>query len=546
MPDVARSWDVSADGRSYRFHLRKTTWSDGRPLTAHDFEYSWKRVLDPATASKYGSFLYPIEHGEAFNRGAVVLDGVSPGTNAQAIEQALAKVAKVERVALVPQQQRAVVFLAGVDEQPELRKKAVAALNGRELAGARVRATIADHSMVGVRALDDATLDVRLENPLPYFLDLISFYTAMPVPRHVIEELEKRGLNPDLWTRVEHIVSNGPFVLEQWKFRQYLVVRRNRRYWDDLHTKLERVRLAMVESANTALNLYEAGELDYTGSGALPAEFMNHLQRFGDYQRKPFLGTYFLWFNTRATPLTDVRVRRALSLAVDRESLVEHVTRGGQIATADLVPDGVGGYQGLRRPLFDPRRARALLAEAGYGAARPLPPITLSYNTSEGHKQIAEAVQAMWRKHLGIRAEIENQEWKVYLSTLKQMNFQVARMGWIGDYPDPYTFLELVTRGNGNNHSNWTHPEYERLLREANLTRDRSARYALMRRAEALLMDEAPVLPLYVYTWSELGKPYLMGHWLNYQHRELFKYWWIDRRWTGATICSACRTPRRR
>lgn len=460
MPDVARGWDVSADGRRYVFHLRETQWSDGAPLTAHDFEYAWKRVLDRELASKYASFLYPLKNAQAFHTGA-----------------------------------------------------------------------IGDAAQVGVRALDELTLQVELEDPLPYFLDLVSFYTAMPVPRHVIEKLEREGRNPDLWTRPEHIVSNGAFVLAEWKFRQSMLLRKNVRYWDAARVKPARVRLSMVESNNTTLNLYEAGELDYIGNSALPAEFIDHLASYRDFQRGPYLGTYFLWVNTRAAPLDDVRVREALSLAVDRDSLVRFVTRGGQDPTADLVPDGVAGYRGLGRSRFDPDRARRLLREAGYGPDRPLPEIVFRYNTSEGHKQIAEALQQMWKQHLGADVTIENQEWKVYLKTLQATDFQIARMGWIGDYADPFTFLELLASGNGNNHSNWTDPEYDQLLRDANRTQNAEARLALLRRAEELAMDAVPLIPIYVYTRSELVKPYLMGHTLNYQHRQLFKYWWIDRRW---------------
>jgi ABC-type oligopeptide transport system substrate-binding subunit len=459
MPDVARSWDISSDGTVYTFHLRPTQWSDGTPLTAHDFEYAWKRVLDRATASKYASFLFPIKNGEAFNAGKAPRDAV------------------------------------------------------------------------GVRALDDLTLEVTLENPLPYFLDVTAFYTAMPVPRHVIERLARTGQNPDLWTRADNIVSNGPFVMAQWKFRQFMVFAKNPRYWDAAHVKLERVRLLMVESTNTSLNLYEAGELDSLGGSAVPSEFMDPLSRYMDFQRGPTLGTYFFWLNVKAPPLDDLRVRRALSLAIDRVSLVKYVTRAGQVPTADLVPPGTGGYSGLHSALFDPVQARRLLAEAGYGPGRPLPTITLRYNTMEGHKQIAEAVQQMWKQHLGVHVELENQEWKVYLKTLQATDFQIARMAWIGDYPDPNTFLELLTKSNGNNHSNWSNAEYDGLLEQANRTRQRGRRLQLLERAEALAMAQVPLIPLYVYTRSELVKPYLMGHFLNYQQRLLFKYWWIDPRW---------------
>jgi oligopeptide transport system substrate-binding protein len=386
-------------------------------------------------------------------------------------------------------------------------------------------------SDVGVRAVDDHTLEVTLDSPLPYFLALTSFYTLMPVPRHVIERLERGGQNPELWTRVENIVSNGPFRLAEWRFRQHMILEKNPRYWDADHVRLQRARLLMVESVNTGLNLYEAGEIDHIGQATLPAEFLDYLSQRADFIRGPALATYFYWINTKRKPLDDVRVRQALSLAVDRDSLVKYVTRGGQLASADLVPDGVGGYAGLASPRFDAKRARALLAEAGYGPERPLPMITLRYNTHEQHKQIAEAVQQMWKKHLQIDVQIENQEWKVYLKALQATDFQLARMGWIGDYADPNTFLELLITDNGNNHSNWSNPEYDALLQRANRTQDGAQRFAMLRQAEALAMQQAPVLPLYTNTRSELVKPYLMGHFTNVQSRLLLKHWWIDERW---------------
>jgi oligopeptide transport system substrate-binding protein len=242
------------------------------------------------------------------------------------------------------------------------------------------------------------------------------------------------------------------------------------------------------------------------------------------------MATYFYWFNTKAPPLDDARVRNALRFAVDRPTLVAKVTRGGQIPSSDVVPPGLAGYAGLNSPTFDPERARALLREAGYGPDHPLPKITLRYNTSEGHKQIAEAVQAMWRKTLGIDVELENQEWKVFLKSLQTKDFQIARMGWIGDYPDPYTFLELLTTRNGNNHSQWHSDEYDTLLGRANATLDPTLRLQLLRDAERYVMAQAPLMPIYVYNRSELIKPYLMGHVINYESRHMLKYWWIDRR----------------
>jgi ABC-type oligopeptide transport system substrate-binding subunit len=354
----------------------------------------------------------------------------------------------------------------------------------------------------------------------------------MPVPRHSIERLEKTGQNPDLWTRPENIVSNGAYVIDSAKFRQELNLRKNPRYWDAAHVRTSRIRCAIIESYNTTLNMYEAGELDSIGASlALPAEFMETLSTKHDFHRGPWLATYYYWVNVHQPPLDDVRVRTALRLAIDRKTLTDKIMRAGQIPSADLVPDGLSGYRGLHSPIFDPERARRLLREAGYGPEHPLPTITLSYNTSETHKQLAEAVQAIWHRELGIDVALDNQEWNVYLKRLRAHEFQIARHAWIGDYPDPYTFLDLLTGQNGNNHSGWSDPHYEALLKRANATRDVAARLALLRQAEAIAMDAAPLLPIYTYTRSEMIKPYLMGHAINYENKHLWKYWWIDRRW---------------
>jgi oligopeptide transport system substrate-binding protein len=545
MPDIAQGWRIEEEGRVFVFKLRPSQWSDGTPLTAHDFEFAWKRLLDRETASRYASFLHPLEYGADFNLQSLVVEGFATGTEPARLQQLAAQFGPVESVRLLRDGKRALVRIGGDEEQRSAAREALRrGLSGARLDGAALRVSVASSDLVGVRALDDLTLEVRLETPLPYFLDLVAYHTTMPVPRHLLARLKAQGVNEDLWTRTEHIVSNGAYTLKEWKFRQHMVLEKNPRYWDAEHVKLRTIRLAMVDSQNTTLNLYEAGELDYIGNAELPAEFRDHLRQFEDYRQAPYLGVYFFWLNTREPPLDDPKVRRALSLAVDREALTRNVTRGGQIPTADLVPRGLAGYAGLNRPLFDPVAAKALLAEAGYGPSRPLPPIRLSFNTLESHKLIAEALQAMWKQHLGIDVELENLEWKVYLKKLEMFDFQIARLAWIGDYPDPNTFLELLLKDNGNNHSHWTDPEFEALMQRANRTTDRAARLSLLLQAERLALAQTPLIPIYVYSRTEMIKPYLKGNWMNYQHHTFFANWWIDERYyTGVPGTEAADPP---
>jgi oligopeptide transport system substrate-binding protein len=532
MPDLAATWEISDEGKTYTFHLRPSTWSDGTPLTAADFLYSWRRVLDPQTASKYASFLYPLRYAEMFTSRAVLVKGLGDTSEAD-LKALIQKTAPIDTLRMAPELDGAFVVVAGDDAaRGPAREQLVRALQGASVAGHKLTASVVTSDVVSVRAPDPMTLVVDLEAPVPYFLNLVCFSATMPVPRHVLERLARENKSTDLWTRPEYIVTSGAYRLTEWNFRSSMLLEKNPRYWDVAHVRTPRIRLSMVESYNTVLNLYEAGELDTIGNAAnIPAEFMDTLRTTGDFSTAPVNTVYFYWVNTKVPPLDDARVRNALRLAIDRVSLVEHITRGGQMPTSDIVPNGLAGYEGLRSPLLDLDRARKLLAEAGYGPNRPLPTITLTYNTSEGHKQIAEAIQAQWKENLGISVEIENQEWNVYLRNLKSHNFQLARLGWVGDYPDPFTYLELLTKASGNNHSQWSDPRYEDLLRRANLKTVKSERMALLRQAEMFAVEEAPLLPVYVYTRSELSKPYLMGNVINFENRHLLKYWWIDKRW---------------
>lgn len=532
MPELAQSWQVSEDGRTYTMHLRPSVWSDGTPLTAADFVYSWQRVLDPATASKYASFLYPVRYGEMFNSRAVLVRGVGTASEAE-LRKWIEPLAPIERLRLAPELDGVFVMVGGEDAgRAAAREKLIQSLHGKTVEGHALTAAVSGRELVGVRAPEPLTLVVELEDPVPYFLNLLCFSVTYPVPRHVLERLKAAKINEDLWTRPEHIVSNGPYLLAEWKFRQSMLYVKNPKYWDAAHVRTPRIKLLEIDSYNTVLNLYEAGELDTIGNNAsIPSEFVDTLRKTGDFTSAPVNTVYFYWINTKVPPLDDPRVRNALRMSIDRKAIVEHITRGGQVPTADMVPNGLGGYEGPKTTIFDPERGKQLLAEAGYGPNKPLPKITLTYNTSEGHKQIAEAVQAQWKRYLGIEVEIENQEWNVFLRNLKSYNFQMARMGWVGDYPDPYTYLELLTKASGNNHSQWTDPRYEDLLRRANQTTDKTERLALFKQAEVLAMDAAPLLPFYVYNRSELTKPYLRGSVINFENRHMFKYWWIDKRW---------------
>lgn len=548
MPDIARRWEVSEGGRVYTFELRESTWSDGHPLDARDFEYSLKRVLNPSTASKYASFLYSLRNGAAYNQKALWIRGQHLATEtatlaAQLQDNLRGQISEVlgpsadgiiARLELSDWPEPAAFLFVDAGSSKETaswRQTAIQALDGSTLAGGRVQVAVADESVVGVRSVDSYTLECRLKDPLPYFLKQLSFYTARPQPRHHIERLKKEGINPDLWTRPERWVSNGAYVISESKFRQYYVLEKNPKYWDADRVRLSKIKLLLVESYNTTLNLYRTADIDWIGeTSTLPSEFKDSLRTYKDFVANPYLAVYWYWVNTKAPPLDDVRIRKALSLAVDRASLVEHITRGGELPMPAFVPDGLGGYKAPNYVVHDPEKARELLAEAGYPGGTGMPKVTLSYNTSEGHKQLAEAIHQMWKSELGIDVEIENQEWKVYLKNLQLMNFQLGRMGWIGDFADPFTFLEVFSKYNGNNHSNWSSESFDRLLETANSQADPDRRLSILKEAEQILVEEVPAIPIYVYSRTELLKPYLRGYWGNLRNYHPLKWMYIDER----------------
>ncbi|MFH1017929.1 MAG: peptide ABC transporter substrate-binding protein [Pseudomonadota bacterium] len=533
-PDIAKTWEISDDGLTYTFHLRQSVWSDGQPLTARDFEWSWKRVLDPKTASQNASLLFPIRNAEAFNRQAVLLTDLPASTTSEQIRSILPPKSDVERIDLDPKGRLATVFLkppaSGTPQSESISRE----LDGKPFKKTSLHARIAQAFDVGVLAKGDDTLEVTLHSPVPYFLSLVSHYSMRPAPRHLIERLKAEGKDPDLWTRPEHIVSNGPFLLREWRFRRDFLFERNPHYWDAAHVRIRRVRLLSIEHQFTLMNLFKTSDLDWSGSqGSLPPEFMDKLAPYADFHRDPYMAVFFLWVNVHEPPLTDVRVRRALSLAIDRQAFVKYLTRANQVPTSDFVPDGLAGYQSPRSVLYDPKEARRLLAEAGYPDGKNLPELVFSYNTLSGNRLLVEAIQQMWKKELGVRTRLENEEWSVYLERLRMKKFQIGRMSWFGDYPDPYTFLELVTSQNTSNYSGWSSPRYEALLREANLSRDAKTRMGIFRTAEELMLGEQPLIPIYVFTRSYLKKPYLMGFWGNFDDRHPWKYFWIDKRWYG-------------
>lgn len=457
-PAAAIDWKVSADGLTYTFHLRPgLRWSNGDPLTADDFIFAWRRALDPRFGSEYAYQLYYIKNGQAINE-------LKPTGYKDADKKT----------------------------DPVYDDKAVeAALN-----------------TLGARAPDPTTVVVTLEAPTPYFLGLTAFPTLHPVDHKLVQS------TPNWADKPETYVGNGPFMLQSWTHNDQLVMARNPYYWDKDHVQVDHLVYQMIEDEATALNLWEKGDLDLIDSP--PSAELERLRQAGVLQSAPSYGTYYYVFNDSKPPFNDARVRKALSLAIDRKAIVEHVAKGGQVPAYALVapgaPDVAPGsdYRQLGGDLFheDVAQAKRLLAEAGYPDGAGFPEVPLLYNTNEGNKAVAEAIAQMWKTNLGITVTPQNQEWKVVLEKRKKHDYLLARGGWFGDYLDPMTFLDLYVTGGGNNDAAYSNPKVDQLIADAKHTADQARRMQDMHAAETIMIGEdMAVLPIYYYVNLYLQQP---------------------------------------
>ncbi len=427
-PGIAERWERSPDGRTWRFFLRESRWSNGDPLTAEDFVYSWKRVLHPELGNEYADWMYMIRGAEAFHKG-----------------------------------------------------------------------TLDDFSQVGVVAEEDHVLRVELRKPVANFLKMMLNHTFLPVHAPTIEAHGGPGKRASGWTRPESYVGNGPYVLKKWLPDSVIRIERNPNYWDAGSVRMDAIEFYPISDENTELRAFESGQLHVTNS--VPVNMRRYYaERFPEKIRfDPYAGIYFYRLNTTRPPLDDVRVRKALSMAIDREQIIRTLLQGNERVATSYAPGGIGGYTYPPSEVHDPARARALLAEAGYPGGEGFPVVELLFNTSDNHRKIAEAIQHMWRNELGIDIALTNQEWKVYLNTTKDMQYDIARAGWIGNLY-PYSFLRTLLSYSPNNDTGFNDPEYDRLLEASVAEMDQEQRFALVREAESRLLDAMPVIPLYWYT----------------------------------------------
>jgi oligopeptide transport system substrate-binding protein len=419
-PMVAERWDVLDGGRRIVFHLRKDVlWTDGRKVRAQDFEFAWKRLLDPATASEYAYILFDVENAEAYNRG----DNRDPDT-------------------------------------------------------------------VGVHAVDDQTLEVRLEAPAPYFLAITTFEATFPQRRDVVETYGSR------WTEPENLVTNGPFKLASWKHESELHLAANENFFLG-KPAIDEIAMVMVPERTTALAMYETGQLDFLDNRSIPILDRPRVLAMPGARTISQFSSYYYGFATAKAPFDDPRVRRAFGMAIDRKILAR-ILQGSVEPTRSWIPPGMLGHNDQIGLGFDPAEARRLMAQAGYPGGKDFPEVTLAYNTDETHKIVAEVAQSMWQRNLGVVVRLDNQEWKVYLSKLNNDPSNIFRLGWVADYPDPETFMNLFTSTSGNNHTQWHNPRYDELVKQAGQETRPVERAALYEQGQLLLCErDAPILPLF-------------------------------------------------
>jgi len=385
-----------------------------------------------------------------------------------------------------------------------------------------------DFTQVGVAAPDAHTLIITLDHETPHFLTLLSHPIWFPVHLPTLEKsgaIDQRG-NP--WTRPETIVSNGPFKLIEWKRDRVIIVEKSSTFWDAATVRLHAIHFHPYDSVNSEERAYRAGQLHITE--ALPVSKVATYRRdHPDVLRiNPFLDTYFLRLNVTRPQLNNPLIRRALSLAINREAIVENVTQGGQLPAHSFTPPGTAGYEPPHGVSQDLDAARQLLIEAGYPNGEGLPIFELLVNNSGNHQIIAEAIQEMWRRDLGIKIAVVNMEQKTLLSQRRTLDYQIMRSDWVGDYLDPSTFLNVFSGNSGNNHTGWNSPEYDDLLYQADRTADTAARYALMYRAEEILLREAPIIPIYYYTTVRLVHPAVRGWHPTLLDRHPYKHVWLE------------------
>ena len=446
---VAEKCDMSKDKTVYTFHLREDAkWSDGEPVTAEDFVYSWNRLADPNTAADYSYMLDPIKGFDSTKKGEVHPD---------------------------------------------------------------------------IEAKDEHTLVVKLDVPTEYFKEVCAFPALYPVRKDMIEA---KG---DKWTyEPDTYIGNGPYKMKEWSHNEHILMEKSDTYYAADEIVAPAINFKLMDDVNAMLAGYRGKELDFIQQ--LPAEEIENLLADGTAENQPYLGNYYVVFNNGdeeingiANPFLDPKVRKAFNLTIDRTFICDQVKKDGSVPAGGFVPTGMYDAEGpgsdfreVGKDYFDPsekaykancEEARKLLAEAGYPDGKGFPEVDYLYNTDKGHKAVGEALQNMWQEELGVKVNLTNQDWNVFLEERKKGHFHIARGGWIADYNDPMCFLDLFVTGSGNNDPQYSNPEFDKLIGKAKVTADNKERMKIMHQAEDLAIGEETILaPIYYYAQVSASK----------------------------------------
>jgi peptide/nickel transport system substrate-binding protein/oligopeptide transport system substrate-binding protein len=458
IPGAAESWETSEDGLTWTFHLRKDLkWSDGSPLTAKDFVYSWKRVADPNTASPYGETVLGMVKGYA-------------------------------------------------------------------------EAASGNPDALAVSAPDDTTFVVELAHPCGYFDKLAAFATLSPVNQATIEK------NGDAWaTKPDSYICNGPFYISEWVPSSHITFKKNPYYWNSSAIKLDSIKLLLIEDANASYSAYQTGEAMMVKD--VPTAEIPSLQGRDDFFIEPTLGTYYISLNTSLKQFSDPRVRKALSLAIDRKYVSETLTLGVYSPATNFVGTGIVDADGKffeenangGKPYIDIdnyeanlEEAKRLLAEAGYPNGEGFPTIVYSTNDMSYHKVFAQYFQEAWKK-LGINVKVDIVEWASFTPLRRAGDYEASRNGWLLDYNDASNILELFVSTNGNNDGKYNNPKYDELMQKAAVEADAKLRSEYMHQAEDLLMEDAACIPVAYYNDFYLQSPKITGSW-----HSVYGYWYFQ------------------
>jgi len=560
IPGIAESWELSKDATEYVFHLRKNAkWSDGTPITSKDFVYSFRRGFSPELASRNSSLGYFIKYSEAYNSGWVFVkdasgkfllkkDFVEADTeNNVQPHDTIGFESKLHEFLDSPERLTLKGDEKGRAAQLDADARLKSAVEGAEFVPVQAED-------IGVEAVDDYTLRLKLTQPAPFALGVLGHQFFRLAPQHIIEKFGKD------WTRPENIVTCGAFKVAERKPYDKLVVIKDPNNWDAANVKIDRIEFYPSEEIPTIMNLYKAGEIDAVYNHTVLASWLDEIRPYykDEYLNFPEVATEFYVINIKKPPMDNLKVRQAFALAVDRTAL--SIYRKVTKPLVDFTPEGIfPQYEEARKKvqarklkelnineaewnhrIFDPLRARKLLAEAGYPVEGsegnyscpkfPVDQVAINYNTAESNRVVAEFIQEQWRKNLGITVTLKNMEFKTFLPMLNKVEYDgFGRRGWVGDYMDPFTFLYLQYTENNESATGWHDKKYDELLSQANRSVDPDRRYELMAEAEFLMMQQQVVIPLQTNATNWMKKPYLKGIYPNPGTLHPWKFVYIER-----------------